>query len=49
MLMQNVKVNAYFYGQKHNSSGLYVVTNQQDSINSQGYKTTLSLLRIKGD
>lgn len=49
MLMSYVKVNAYFYGHKHTSSGLYIITKQEDVINAQGYKTTLSLTRVGGD
>lgn len=48
-LMSYVKVNTYFYGRKHLSSGLYIITKQQDSISSSGYRTTLSLTRISGD
>jgi hypothetical protein len=49
MLMSYVKVNTYFYGHKHTSSGLYIITKQQDSISSSGYRTTLSLTRVGGD
>jgi hypothetical protein len=49
ILMSKVRLNVYFYGQKHVSSGLYVITKQVDRIDSNGYKTTLSLLRIDGD
>lgn len=49
LLMSYVKVNAYFYGSKHVSSGLYIITKQEDSISSNGYRTTLSLTRISGD
>ena len=49
MLMENVRINAYFYGQRHVSSGLYVITKQEDTVDRGGYKTTLSLLRIAGD
>lgn len=49
MLTSYVKINTYFYGQRHISSGLYIVTGQRDTINSSGYKTSLSLLRIGGD
>lgn len=49
MLMSYVKINSYFYGHKHNSSGLYIITRQDDTINSSGYKTTLTLLRVGGD
>ena len=49
VLMSYVRVNVYFYGQKHLSSGLYLITKQQDSINESGYRTILSLTRISGD
>lgn len=49
MLMSYVKINAYFYGNKHVSSGLYIITKQVDDINEQGYRTALSLTRISGD
>lgn len=48
ILMNYVKINAYFYGQKHLSSGLYIITKQVDSISASGYRTTLSLTRIPG-
>ena len=49
LLMDYVKVNAYFYGHKHISSGLYIITKQEDMISDQGYKTTLTLTRLSGD
>lgn len=49
ILMSYVKVNSYFYGQRHISSGLYIITKQVDSVGANGYKTTLSLTRIGGD
>ena len=49
LLMAYVKVNVYFYGHKHISSGLYIITRQEDTIDSNGYKTTLSLMRVSGD
>ena len=49
ILMTYVKLNVVFYGKKHLSSGIYVITKEQDEINSSGYKTTLQLLRIQGD
>lgn len=49
MLMSYVKINTYFYGKKHTSSGLYIITQQNDTINASGYRTTLSLLRVGGD
>ena len=49
MLMSYVRVNAFFYGHKHSSSGLYVVTKEVDSVTKNGYRTTLSLTKIAGD
>ena len=49
ILMSYVRLNVYFYGRKHNSSGLYIITQQSDSVNFSGYRTTLSLTRIRGD
>lgn len=45
MLVSNIKINSQFYGQKDMASGMYVVTEQVDNISSQGYTTTLTLLR----
>lgn len=49
MLMSYVKLNVVFYGQKHISSGYYIIEKQTDRVDSNGYKTTLNLLRVKGD
>lgn len=50
LLMSYVKLNVWFHGgQKHVSSGLYIITKQQDKIDSSGYKTTLTLLRVGED
>lgn len=49
VLMSMVYVNCYFYGHRHISSGLYVITKQEDSIDSNGYRSTLTLLRCGGD
>lgn len=49
ILMTYVRLNTYFFGQKHISSGLYVVTKQIDSVSKSGYRTTLSLTRVGGD
>ena len=49
LLMSYVKINCYFYGHKHVSSGLYIITKQQDKIDTAGYRTTLSLTRVSGD
>lgn len=49
-LMQYVRLNVIFPGgNKHLSSGLYIVTKQVDVINGNGYATTLNLTRIGGD
>jgi hypothetical protein len=49
-LMQYVRLNVIFPGgNKHISSGLYIVTKQVDVINGNGYATTLNLTRIKGE
>jgi len=49
ILMNYVRLNVYFYGQKHASSGLYVITQQQDEVGYNGFRTTLTLLKISGD
>lgn len=49
-LMQYVRLNVIFPGgNKHISSGLYIVTRQIDNIGPNGYATNLGLTRIKGD
>ena len=49
LLMSYVRLNVLFFGKKHISSGLYIVTKQQDTIGTSGFKTTLGLLRVSGD
>ena len=49
ILMTYIKLNVYFYGRKHNTSGVYIITKQTDSISKSGYQTTLTLTRIQGD
>lgn len=49
ILMTHVRLKVYFFGEKHISSGLYIVTQQRDNISDKGYYTTLSLTRIGGD
>lgn len=50
MLMNYVRLNVWFSGaQKHVSSGLYIITKQEDRMDSSGYKTTLTLLRVGED
>ena len=50
MLMTYLRLNVIFPGaRKHISSGLYIVTSQQDQIDESGYRTTLGITRIDGD
>ena len=49
LLMSYIKVNVLFYGHKHIASGIYSILKQTDDIDANGYRTTLQLLRIKGD
>ena len=49
LLVSYVKLDVRFYGRKQVCSGTYIITKQTDNISSSGYKTTLELLRIKGD
>ena len=49
-LMQYVRLNVIFPGgNKHQSSGLYIVTQQVDTIDPNGYSTRLGLTRINGE
>jgi hypothetical protein len=47
--MTHVKLNVYFFGKKHISSGLYIITKQSDIVDFAGFKTTLSLTRVGPD
>ena len=49
ILMSYIKINVIFYGQKHISSGFYVIERETDIVDENGYRTTLNLLRVKGD
>lgn len=49
ILMSYLKVNVLFYGRRHVSSGMYIITKQVDTIDYNGYRTALSLTRISGD
>lgn len=46
ILMSYIRINVYFYGKLHNTSGIYLITKQIDDIDEAGYYTTLSLTRI---
>lgn len=46
LLMEHIYVNVYFYGQKHYTSGLYVITAQTDKLSGSGFRTVLDLTRV---
>ena len=46
--MTYVKINALFYGQQRLTSGVYIITGQEDTLTGSGYRTKLSLLRVAG-
>ncbi len=48
MLMDYIIVDVVFYGQRHITSGIYVVTGQKDVLSGDGFRTILSLTRIGG-
>ena len=45
-LTNYIKINVVFYGQKHISSGLYAITEQKDTLDGNGFRTSFSLIRI---
>lgn len=49
ILMSYLKINVWFYGHKHIYSGIYLITGEEDSIGTDGYHTTISLIRVQGD
>lgn len=49
ILMSYVRLNTIFYGRRHISSGLYIITGQTDRIGQSGFTTTLNLTRVGGD
>ena len=49
LLMQYIKINNYMYGAKRITSGIYIVTEQIDSIGNGVYTTTFNLMRVSGD
>lgn len=49
LLLNYIKVNVFYFGQKRNSSGVYIVTGQEDSLSGNGFTTKLELLRVAGD
>lgn len=50
ILMNYVKLNVWFYGRKHISSGYYIITAQTDRVEEgSGFQSILSLTRIAPD
>ena len=49
ILMNYVKINVWLYGHKHIHSGYYLITGEDDEIGTNGYHTTLSLIKVAGD
>lgn len=47
-LMSQIRLNVLFYGRKHIYSGIYSIIGQTDTVNSEGFRTTLRLLRVGG-
>lgn len=45
-LMDYINIDVRFYGSQHITSGLYVVTGQQDLLSGSGFSTNLSLVRV---
>lgn len=45
-LMDHILIDVVFYGQRHITSGLYIVTGQKDILDGSGFKTSLSLIRV---
>lgn len=46
MLTTYIRINTMFFGEQDIASGLYVVTDQTDTVSGSGYTTTLTLLRV---
>lgn len=49
VLCDYLHINIYFFGIKYNYSGYYMITGQKDLVDSSGYSTELSLVRVKGE
>ena len=45
-IVQSVYLDIVFFGKRYNHTGEYLIMEQKDQITAQGYRTTLSLLRI---
>ncbi len=49
MLMSYIKINHVYFGRKRITSGMYTVIGQTDTLDKNGFRTTLKLLRVAGD
>ena len=45
-LTNYIKINVVLYGIKHITSGLYAIVEQVDTLSGNGFRTTLSLIRV---
>lgn len=45
-LMDYINIDVRFYGVKHFTSGLYVITSHQDTLSGAGFKSNLGLIRV---
>ena len=48
-LMTYIRVNNYYFGNRRITSGLYILTEQKDTINGNGCVTVLGLTRVASD
>lgn len=48
-LMDYIIVNVNFYGMTHITSGLYVITAEQEILSENGFTTQLTLLRVENE
>lgn len=49
VLMSQIKINVLFYGKEHIYTGTYIINSQEDVVDTNGYYTTLTLIRTGGD
>lgn len=49
LLLNYIKVNSFYFGNKRNSSGVYIIIGQEDSLSGNGFRTKFDLLRVAGD
>lgn len=47
-LLSMIRLNVLFYGKRHISSGVYAVNGQTDQVDENGFRTTLTLIRVGG-